>query len=130
MSKQDNFFTKVKIDDKDLKITAVNIFGNDLIVGDITGGLYNFRIKDKQKLTLVNKVTLKSKIEKILILSHINTAFVLSGGEVSTYILPNLGSKNALIKDKNIADIYINDDDKEYSNHLLTISKKKKIKDI
>jgi hypothetical protein len=128
MSKQDNFFTKVKIDDKDLKITAVNIFGNDLIVGDITGGLYNFRIKDKQKLTLVNKVTLKSKIEKILILSHINTAFVLSGGEVSTYILPNLGSKNALIKDKNIADIYINDDDKEYSNHLLTISKKKKLK--
>ena len=70
MSKQDNFFTKVKIDDKE-KITAVNILGRELITGDSSGLVCTYKIFDKQKLQLTNKVTVgqgKAKIDKILII--------------------------------------------------------------
>ncbi len=130
MSKQDNFFTKVKIDDKE-KITAVNILGRELITGDSSGLVCTYKIFDKQKLQLTNKVIVgqgKAKIDKILIIASSKIAIVLSGGEVTCYNFPNLSPCRAGIKDKNITDIYINVDDQEYRKHLLTINKKKKIK--
>ena len=128
MSKQDKFFTKVKLDSKDTKITAVNIIGTNLITGDANGNITTYEITDKRKLNQVAQKTLKGKIEKILIPPERKIAFILSGGEVFFFNLPSLSYSKSLIKDKNASDIFINTDDPNCDNMLLVVNKKKKIK--
>ena len=128
MSKKDKFFTKVRIDDKEEKITAVNIFETNLITGDANGNLVTYKILDKKKLQQSARHTLKNKIEKILIPPNKKIAFVLSGGEVFYCNLPSLSSVKSLIKEKNIADIFLNIDDPNCDNMILCLTKRKKIK--
>ena len=128
MSKQDKFFTKVRLETKDAKLTAVNIYGTNLITGDANGFITTYEITDKKKLNQVAQKSLKSKIDKILIPPERKIAFILSGGEVYFYNLPSLSFSKSLIKDKNAQDIYINVDDPNCDNMLLVVTKKKKIK--
>ena len=128
MSKQDKFFTKVRLWTSDTKLTAVNIVGTNLITGDEKGQINTYEISDKKKLLPVAKANLKGKIEKILIPPNRKIAFVLSGGEITFYNLPNLSYFKSLLKDKNASDIFINIDDPKYDNMLLVLNKKKRIK--
>ena len=128
MSKKDKFFTKVRIDEKEEKITAVNIFETNLITGDVNGNLMTYKIQDKKKLQPTAKKSLKNKIEKILIPPNKKIAFVLSGGEVFYCNLPSLSTIKSLIKEKNIVDIFLNIDDPNCDNMILLLTKKKKIK--
>ena len=128
MSKQDKFFTKVRLETKDAKLTAVNIYGTNLITGDANGFITTYEITDKKKLNQVAQKSLKSKIDKILIPPERKIAFILSGGEVYFYNLPSLSFSKSLIKDKNAQDIYINVDDPNCDNMLLVVTKKKKNK--
>ena len=128
MSKQDKFFTKVKLGSSETKITAINIWGTNLITGDEKGVLITYEISEKKKLVEVNRTNLKNKIDKIIIPPNRKIAFVLSGGEVIYYNLPSLSYSKSLVKDKNVADMYINTVDPKYDNMLLVITKKKKLK--
>ena len=51
MSKQDKFFTKVRLWTSDTKLTAVNIVGTNLITGDEKGQINTYEISDKKKIT-------------------------------------------------------------------------------
>ena len=127
MSKKDKFFTKVKIGSLDPKLTAINIFGKNIITGESNGNLTTYEIGDK-KVVQVNQKQLKNKIDKILIPPNKKIAFVLSEGEIFFYNLPSLSFSQLLIKDKNYSDIFINIDDPKCDNMLLVLTKRKKIK--
>ena len=127
MSKKDKFFTKVKIGTLDPKLTAINISGKHLITGDVNGFLTTYEIGDK-KLIQVKQVSLKNKVDKILVPPNKKIAFILSEGEIYFYNLPTLSFSQLLIKDKNYSDIFINIDDPKCDNMLLVLTKRKKIK--
>ena len=129
MSNKDKFFTKVKIGEIPGKITAVDISKKFLVVGTFNGDIYSYEISDKLKERKNTSIPSKAKIDKILIPPNNSFAFILSGGDIYLTQIPNLNIKQEpLNKDKKILDIYLNIDDPEYSNHLLVITKKKKIK--
>ena len=128
MSKQDKFFTKVKLYEEESKITAVEISEKMLVVGYENGILSCYEIKDGNKLFKTNQQNLKNKIDKIIIPQNIKIAFILTGGEIYIADIPTLGNFKLLIKAKDFCDIYINKEDPQYDNVLLTINKKRKIK--
>ena len=127
MSKQDKFFTKVKLFEKETKITASAILEKMLITGDMGGVITSYKIIDR-KLDRIAEHSLKGKIDKILIPSNRKIAFILSGGEIHVCDLPKLDNFRQIIKGKDFIDIYLNIDDPQCDNILLTITKKKRIK--
>ena len=128
MSKQDKFFTKVKLYEEESKITAIEISEKMLVIGYENGILSCYEIKDGNKLLKTNQQNLKNKIDKIIIPQNIKIAFILTGGEIYIADIPTLGNFKPLIKAKDFCDIYINKEDPQYDNVLLTINKKRKIK--
>ena len=128
MSKQDKFFTKVKLYEEESKITAIEISEKMLVIGYENGILSCYEIKDGNKLFKTNQQNLKNKIDKIIIPQNIKIAFILTGGEIYIADIPTLGNFKPLIKAKDFCDIYINKEDPQYDNVLLTINKKRKIK--
>ena len=128
MSKQDKFFTKVKLYEEESKITAIEISEKMLVIGYENGILSCYEIKDGNKLLKTNQQNLKNKIDKIIIPQNIKIAFILTGGEIYIADIPTLGDFKPLIKAKDFCDIYINKEDPQYDNVLLTINKKRKIK--
>lgn len=128
MSKQDKFFTKVKLNEEESKITAVEISEKMLVIGYENGILSCYEIKDGNKLFKTNQQNVKNKIDKIIIPQNIKIAFILTGGDIYIADIPTLKNFKQLAKTKDICDIYINKEDPQYDNVLLTINKKRKIK--
>ena len=127
MSKQDKFFTKVKLFEKEVKITASAISDKLLITGDNGGTITSYKIIDR-KLDRVGEHSLKGKMDKILIPSNRKVALILSGGEIHVGDLPKFENFKQIIKGKDNIDVYLNIDDPQCDNILLTITKKKKVK--
>ena len=97
MSKQDKFFTKVKLFEKETKITASAILEKILITGDNGGTITSYKIIDR-KLDRIAEHSIKGKIDKILIPSNRKIAFILSGGEIHVADLPKLDNFRQIIK--------------------------------
>ena len=122
------FFNKIKLSDlKDIKISAINAYKDHLIIGDSEGNILAYEINSKNKLNETGKINIKNKIDQILKSSNRNICYILSLGEVISLNLPSLNNKTQLIK-SGIEKIYINPDNKEFENQILTINKKKKLK--
>ena len=99
-----------------------------LVIGYESGLLSCYEIKDGNKLFKTNQKNLKNKIDKIIIPQNIKIAFILCGGEIHIADIPTLDNFKLLIKSKDFYDIYINKEDPQFDNILLTINKKRKIK--
>ena len=122
------FFNKIKISDlKDTKITAIASFKNNIIIGDVNGGIYSYEINSKNKLIQKGEIFTKNKIEQILSFKHINICFILTSGELLSANLPSLNNKTQLIK-TGVEKIFINSYNKEYQNQIIVLTKKKKLK--
>ena len=122
------FFNKIKISElKDVKVSAINAFKDQLIIGDNEGNVQTYEINAKNKLNETGKINLKNKIDQILKSPKRNICFILSSGELLSLNLPTLNNKTQLIK-SGIEKIYVNPFNKEYENQIITINKKKKLK--
>ena len=122
------FFNKIKISElKDVKVSAINAFKDQLIIGDSEGNVQTYVINAKNKLNETGKINLKNKIDQILKSPKRNICFILSSGELLSLNLPTLNNKTQLIK-SGIEKIYVNPFNKEYENQIITINKKKKLK--
>ena len=122
------FFNKIKISDlKDVKISAINAYKDQLIIGDNEGNVQTYEINAKNKITETGKINLKNKVEQILKSPKRNICFILSLGELISLNLPSLNNKTQLIK-SGIEKIYVNPFNKEYENQIIAINKKKKLK--
>ena len=122
------FFNKIKICElKDIKITAINAYKDQLIIGDNEGNVQAYEITSKNKLNETGRTNIKNKIEQILKSPIRNICFILCSGEVLSLNLPSLNNRTQLIK-TGIEKIYVNPYNKEFENHLMAISKKKKLK--
>ena len=115
MSKKDKFFNKVKLGEKESKITAAAISEKHLITGEVNGTVTCYEILNK-KVNPVKEQSGKNKIDKILIPPNRKIAFILTGGEVILGNIPSFSNYKQLIK-KDVADMYINTDDPQ----ILTI---------
>ena len=125
MSKE-KLFNKIKLETMNINITAVNISGRNVIIGEENGNLTAFEIK-KNKLLEVSKVKLKSKIEKICIPITKKIAFILCGGDVYFVNLPKLENPQSLFISKDIVGIFLNLEDLIYENMFMVLEKKTKI---
>ena len=122
------FFNKIKISElKDIKVSAITSFKDQLIIGDNEGNVQTYEINAKNKLNETGKINLKNKIDQILKSPKRNICFILSSGELLSLNLPTLNNKTQLIK-SGIEKIYVNPYNKEYENQIITINKKKKLK--
>ena len=125
---QCKFFNKVKITDtKDAKITSISMSKNNIIIGDINGGVRTYEITSKNKLDQKGEIIFKTKTEQILLLKNKNICFILTSGELLAADFPSLNNKTQLIK-SGIEKIFLNQYNKESKNQIMTISKKKRIK--
>ena len=122
------FFNKIKICElKDIKITAINAYKDQLIIGDNEGNVQAYEITSKNKLNETGRTNIKNKIEQILKSPIRNICFILCSGEVLSLNLPSLNNRTQLIK-TGIEKIYVNPYNKEFENQLMAINKKKKLK--
>ena len=127
MSEQ-KFFNKLKISElKGIKISAINAYKDQFIIGDTEGNVQTYEITPKNKLNEIGKINLKNKIDCILKSPKRNICYILCSGELLSLNLPSLNNKTQLIK-SGIEKIYVNPFNKEYENQILTINKKKKLK--
>ena len=124
------FFDSLKI-----KVSAITIYSDNIIVGDEKGNIYLFQITSKGfKSVLIGKeqkecINLSSKkVEQILTLDNYNTSFFLSNSTVFIYKVPEFTSINSkdTIKDS-VYKIAFNLHNENQTN-LIIITKKKKIK--
>ena len=124
------FFNKIKISElKDIKITAINAYKDQLIIGDIEGNVQTYEITSKNKMNETGKINIKNKVDQILKSPIRNLCFILCSGEVLSLNLPSLNNRTQLIK-TGIEKIYVNPYNKEFENQIMTVNKKKKIKNI
>ena len=122
------FFNKIKLSElKDIKISAINVYKDYLIIGDTEGNIQTYEINSKNKINEIGKINIKNKIDLISKSPNRNICYVLSSGEVLSLNLPTLNNKTQLIK-TGIEKLYINPYNKENENQILTINKKKKSK--
>ena len=122
------FFNKIKLSElKDIKISAINVYKDYLIIGDTEGNIQTYEINSKNKINEIGKINIKNKIDLISKSPNRNICYVLSSGEVLSLNLPTLNNKTQLIK-TGIEKLYINPYNKENENQILTINKKKKLK--
>ena len=131
------FETEFLQDFKNIKVTAIAdyILGKNkslLITGDSNGIIHVYERHDK-KLTEKQQLQKgKSKIEKLLVISECNVLFILTGGSLFIYELPNLKDQTPKEFDgesrhlKDIAKIVENEDPKRKKD-IMNITKKKKI---
>ena len=131
------FETEFLQDFKNIKVTAIAdyILGKNkslLITGDSNGIIHVYERHDK-KLTEKQQLQKgKSKIEKLLVISECNVLFILTGGSLFIYELPNLKDQTPKEFDgesrhlKDIAKIVENEDPKRKKD-IMIITKKKKI---
>ena len=97
---ENNTFSKKKIGTTNLNITAVNIYGKNLIIGDDKGNIIIYQLKKSEVKTL-KEFKLDSKIEKICIPFDKKVAFILSDGDVYYINLKTLNNpKSSLIRIK------------------------------
>ena len=122
----EKLFNKTKLATKDINVTAVDITGRNLITGESNGTLRVYEIKQKQFLS-ISEAKLKSKIDKICIPKSRKIAFILSGGDVYSVNLPQIGSPQQIFKSKDIANLYVNLEDKKYENKILLLQNKGKL---
>ena len=122
----EKLFNKTKLATKEINITAVGISGRNLITGESNGTLRVFEIKQKQFLS-ISETKLESKIDKICIPKNRKIAFILSGGDVYFINLPQMDSPQQIFKSKDIANLYVNLDDKKYENKILILQNKGKL---
>ena len=125
MSKE-NLFTKKKLDTKNIKITAINISGRNLITGDDKGNLTIYEIK-KNQLNIITEKKLNSKIEKICVPKASKIAFILSGGDIYFTNLPKGDTIQSLFNSNYIANIFLNMEEKKFENMFLILNKKSKV---
>ena len=93
------FFNKIKISElKDIKVSAITSFKDQLIIGDNEGNVQTYEINAKNKLNETGKINLKNKIDQILKSPKRNICFILSSGELLSLNLPTLNNKTQLIK--------------------------------
>ena len=130
------FETEFLQDFKNIKVTAIAdyILGKNkslLITGDSNGIIHVYERHDK-KLTEKQQLQKgKSKIEKLLVISECNVLFILTGGSLFIYELPNLKDQTPKEFDgesrhlKDIAKIVENEDPKRKKD-IMIITKKKK----
>ena len=122
------FFNTIKItDSKDVKISSINTYKKNIIIGDVNGGIRTYEITAKNKLIQLGEIITKNKIDQILTLQNRNICFILTSGELLSANLPSLTNKTQLIK-SGIEKIFINLNNKEYHNQIMVITKKKKLK--
>ena len=126
----EHFFTKAIMGElSDTKLTALNLFGPHLVLGEITGKLTSHEISSKNRLIQCKTIDKqKGKIDRILTLPDRNISFVLLSGEIHIFTIPLLQEKNTFKLKENIEKIYMNKLDKEGQGKLLCITKKKKVK--
>lgn len=124
------FYDSLKI-----KVSAITIYSDNIIVGDEKGNVYLFQITAKGfKSIPIGKeqkefINLSSKkVEQILSLDNYNTSFILSNSTVFIFKVPEFTSVNSkdTIKDS-VYRIAFNLHNENQTN-LLIITKKKKIK--
>ena len=125
MSKE-HLYTKKKLDSKNINITAVNISGRNIITGDDKGNLTIYEIK-KNQLIIIKEQKLNSKIEKICIPKASKIAFILSGGDIYFTTLPKGDTFQSLFNSNNIANIFLNMEEKKFENMFLILNKKGKV---
>ena len=123
MSKE-KLFNKIKLETRNINITAVDISGRNIVTGESDGTLTVYEIK-KNKLIEVCKVKMNSKIEKICIPMNKKIAFILSEGNIYLVNLPKLENPQLLLKD--IINIFLNVEEQIYENMFITLEKKNKI---
>ena len=122
------FFNKIKISElKDIKITAINAYKDQLIIGDAEGNVQTYEITSKNKMNETGKINIKNKVDQILKSPIRNLCFILCSGEVLYLNLPSLNNRTQLIK-TGIEKIYVNPYNKEFENQIMTVNKKKKLK--
>ena len=122
------FFNILKItDSKDVKISSINTYKKNIIVGDTNGGIRTYEITAKNKLIQLGEIITKNKIDQILTLQNLNICIILSSGELFSANLPSLNNKTQLLK-SGVEKIFINIYNKEYQNQIIVITKKKKLK--
>ena len=122
------FFNILKItDSKDVKISSINTYKKNIIVGDTNGGIRTYEITAKNKLIQLGEIITKNKIDQILTLQNLNICIILSSGELFSANLHSLNNKTQLLK-SGVEKIFINIYNKEYQNQIIVITKKKKLK--
>ena len=131
MSNQNKFFIRKNIDPKEgniLGITAVNISDKHLVIGDDKGNLISYEFGTSERLIKIKSLNHNnSKIEKILVPPLKKMAFALANGELFYVKLPTMDTVQSLIK-KDTINAFLNNDDPDYKNAILTINRKKKLK--
>ena len=123
---ENNTFSKKKIGTTNLNITAVNIYGKNLIIGDDKGNIIIYQLKKSEVKTL-KEFKLDSKIEKICIPFDKKIAFILSDGDVFYINLKTLNNPKPIFDSNQIKFLYVNLEDKKYYNSILVIYKKSKL---
>ena len=122
------FFKKLKVLDlKDIKISVIIAYRDQIIIGDTEGNVQTYEITSKNKMNETGKINIKNKIDQIIKSPKRNICFILSSGELLSLNLPSLNNKTQLIK-SGIEKIFVNPFNKEYENQIMTINKKKKLK--
>ena len=87
------FFKIIKItDSKDVKISSINTYKKNIIIGDTNGGLRTYEITAKNKLIQLGEIITKNKIDQILTLQSRNICLILTSGELLSANLPSLNN--------------------------------------
>ena len=132
MSKKSKFFSKKTIDPKGQPITgitAVNILDDHLITGDDKGNLVTYEFSKSDTLIELKKYNCnQKKIEKIVVQNSKKYIFILTGGEVYYANMPLLNKIQPILKTKDTINIFVNNEDEKWKNHILVLNKKKKLK--
>jgi len=112
-------------------ITSIVDYNDHIIIGDVLGNITAYK-REKTKLVQIHQISLKSKIENLIVIESSNILLVLAGGNI--YIYELLSFKDNSPKDsdkeskdlKDIARIAQNKNSKN-ENEILVVTKKKKI---
>ena len=114
-----------------INITSIAEYDSNIIIGDSTGHIGAYKQEGKKLVNYYNN-QLKSKIDKLIVVSDLNILYVLSGGNLLLYDLPTFVDKSPKDSDKeakdfkDIANIYENKHPQNKED-LMIITKKKKV---
>ena len=120
-----NEFTKTNI-------TAIVAFENLIIFGDYNGYLNVYK-KENKNLSQVNQIQVaKTKIDTLIVVNKEKILYILTGGNLLVYEIPDFNSKTPKDTDKESKDLkdvvkIVGNQSEENSNQLCIITKKKKL---
>ena len=86
--------------------------------------IFVFMKYKKNKAKLASQTKLQSKIDKICVPRSLKAAFILSGGDVYFVNIPQIENPQKILKSKDIANIYVNLEEKKCEKMLLTLQNK------